>query len=775
MRFSYRPFAMMLVLMMSVTGMTLLPCQAQVSASEDDSGLKEQTPFVIEGNGDMAGKAWANGWPGDGTPARPYLIDGLIFHSEANASAVDIRNTTLSFRISNCAMIALGQDGASLIYRGAGVSLTNVANGSLSHLTVNGFVFGMDVRSSRDIRIDNCSVFNSNAVEIYILYSHRLTIENNTVRGANGSGIQLESSGRAIIQCNNASFNDYCGINLGGNSNDCLIRWNLASRNGYYGSTSVGSALHLSGSGHHIYGNVLVGAGGPSPPAGTGGANGSQWNSSNGYGNYYGANYDPKVGSYTSFLGEPLCSQTDYNKDGISDKEYIIRNFGSYSDRSSVDKHPLISPSSPPRDLRASISDGIVTLSWEAPLFTTFPTDDYIVIRNDGQSTEEVRVAGRQYMENTAGLDDWSSISYTVSWVGKYVTSGPSAPVSVQHPDRPSLTIVSNLDTSQVTLFNLTQLVYSSLDPRSVTVEWRGYDSDSDSMSYIIRLDDGKWLDNGNLQQLTLTNLSEGTHTVTIRATDNNGNQVEVSKTFEVYRYIEMSLACRPYADGSTTRLRLDGRAWDAATGIGMADLPISVAYSIDRGTSWAFGAVTSGTDGQFEFAIGLETEVIHGLMFTAEIRDLNNEVHYFIEEGSYAAVIPQGQNHLFMVYSERTISDLSFSSRMMKFNVSAGSDESGFTTILVPKDASGESDDISVIMDGARYDYEVSEDGDYWVLSINHNASYHEVTIEIGSSGLELVSPGDLPLFAAGAIGIAIIAGITVLVWRSRRGGGHP
>lgn len=775
MRFSRRPFALTLVLMMLTIGTAWLPCQAEASVGAENNGLKEQTPFIIEGNVDMVGKAMANGWPGDGTSARPYLINDLIFRCDANVSPIDIRNTTLCFQISNCVMIATGQEAVSIIYRSAGVSLTNVANGSLSHVTITGFSLGVDVQSSRNIRIENCSVSDSLAVEIYALYSHRLVIENNTVCGANGSGIQVVSSERATIQCNNASFNDYCGINLGSNNYEFLVRWNLASRNGHYGSTSVGSALHLGGNDIHAYGNVLVSAGGRSPPAGTDNVNGIYWNSSDGYGNYYGSNYDPAVGKYASFLGEPLCSQTDNDKNGISDKAYSIRYFGGYSGGSSVDAYPLISPSSPPRDLRAAVAGDIVTLSWEPPLFTTFPSDDYVVVRDDGRSKEMMNVTGRQLTDSIVGLDDWSSISYYVVWSSRHITSVPSASVSVQHPDKPSLTIVSNLDTSEVTLYNLTALVYSSLDPRSVTVEWRGYDSNSDSMSYIIRLDDGEWLDNDNYQGRTFTNLSEGAHTITIRATDSDGNEVEASRTFEVYKYVEMSLACRPYKGDDLTQLRLDGRAWDAVTGIGMADLPIGVAYSVDRGTSWAFGSATTGPDGRFEFAIGLETEVIHGLMFTAEIRDLNNEVHYFIEEGSYAAVIPQGQNHLFMAYSERTISDLSFSSRLMKFNVSAGSGELGLTTILIPKAASVKSADITVTLDGARYDREVSEDGDYWVLSIDHNASSHKVTVEIKSSGLDLIPPGDLPLFAAGAVGITIMAGITVLAWRSKRSGGRP
>lgn len=773
MKLTHHAFVLIVSLMMLTTGIISLPFQAQAVAGAGEDDLKEQAPFVIEGNGDLEGKASANGWPGDGTPARPYLIEGLSIQCDANATSISIRNTTLSFRVSNCVITATGQVNDGTIYRGVGVSLTNVANGTLSGLSINGFERGIDVDSSRDLRIENCSVSAPRDYGINAQHSQRMVIENNTLRGGIGPGIRIGHSERSMIQYNNASFTGYCGIDLREDNHDFTIRWNMVSSNEYGGTNQLSNGLNLGGTGHLIYGNVLVGASSFSPPAGTEQASGNTWVGPDGYGNYYGINYDSSTLTHSSFLGEPIYPLVDYGHDGLSDASYHVRNYGGESDESNVDTRPLFSPTVPPRDLKATVSAGIVTLTWASPRFTTSPAGHYVVTRQSNESTVEMIATERTVTDSINDLEDWDSISYTVRWVGKFLSSGPSNSVSVQNPDRPILEIISSLDGSMVTLFNLTRMYYTSMDPRSVTVAWAGYDSDSESMSYSVRLDDGAWLDNGNSQTWTFTNLTEGTHTVTVRATDNDGNQVETSKTFEVYRYIEMSLDCRPYVDGNETRLRLYGRAWDAATGVGMTGLGIAVAYSVDRGASWAFGNVTSGPDGRFDYLIDLETKVIHGLMLTTQIIDRNGQLHYFIEESSYAAVIPDGHDHVLVAYSERTISDFSFSSRMIRFDVSSGGDGQDATAVLVPKAVCKNSGDISVTLDGVRLDSSVSEDGDYWLLIVPHNESAHEMVVQFGSSGLGLVSPGDLPL-VAGLLGTAALAGVTFLVWRSRRGREH-
>lgn len=69
---------------------------------------------------------------------------------------------------------------------------------------------------------------------------------------------------------------------------------------------------------------------------------------------------------------------------------------------------------------------------------------------------------------------------------------------------------------------------------KDVTVEWSGESEPTDIVNYQIRVDDGPWIDVGKDTERTLKDLSDGEHTVEIRAEDEAGN-VEVQEiTFTV-------------------------------------------------------------------------------------------------------------------------------------------------------------------------------------------------------------------------------------------------
>jgi hypothetical protein len=303
-----------------------------------------------------------------------------------------------------------------------------------------------------------------------------------------------------------------------------------------------------------------------------------------------------------------------------------------------------------------------------------------------------------------------------------------------------------------------------------VLVEWVGYDSDSAAMTYQVRLDDGGWLDNGQVTNRTFTNLAEGTHTVTVRATDNELNQVEDSKEFTTYRFVQLSLSCSPYRASGNDYLKVTGTVSDAATGEGLGGLTIGFAYTIQMGGSWATTSAISGSNGGYEFSIRLEQGAIMGLTLTASFTDLNDEYHYTFANATYAAMTLQGRDGVFLTRSTSTLSDFTYTSKVMRFNVSGDSGTEGTTSILVPKSAINGVSGIAITMDGAPVDFTTESSGDYWVLTFIYTHSKHQVEVNMPSPNVLGAIPSDiLPILILVVIG-TVAAVIVFVVVRRRR-----
>ena len=59
--------------------------------------------IAIDGNANFSATALLKGWPGDGSPENPFIINGLeIDLNGAYGSCIAISNTQVSFIIRNC-------------------------------------------------------------------------------------------------------------------------------------------------------------------------------------------------------------------------------------------------------------------------------------------------------------------------------------------------------------------------------------------------------------------------------------------------------------------------------------------------------------------------------------------------------------------------------------------------------------------------------------------------------------------------------------------------
>ena len=90
----------------------------------------------------------------------------------------------------------------------------------------------------------------------------------------------------------------------------------------------------------------------------------------------------------------------------------------------------------------------------------------------------------------------------------------------MEEANPPTVSIISPSNGAEVTTCN-------------VTVEWNGSD-DTGIDHFEVRLDGGSWINVGTNTSYTFTDLSEGSHTVEVRAFDEAGNTATATVTFTV-------------------------------------------------------------------------------------------------------------------------------------------------------------------------------------------------------------------------------------------------
>jgi parallel beta-helix repeat protein len=99
--------------------------------------------ITINGDANFSDTALLEGWPGDGSPENPFIIDGLdIDLGGAVGDCISISNTQVSFTISNCTLTDADA------YLGAGIYLENVTNGELVNNTCSSNRVGIYLRDS---------------------------------------------------------------------------------------------------------------------------------------------------------------------------------------------------------------------------------------------------------------------------------------------------------------------------------------------------------------------------------------------------------------------------------------------------------------------------------------------------------------------------------------------------------------------------------------------------------------------------------------------------
>ncbi|MHA2302902.1 MAG: NosD domain-containing protein [Candidatus Thorarchaeota archaeon] len=211
--------------------------------------------IAIDGDAEFSDTALLEGWPGDGSPENPFIIDGLdIDLGGGEGHCIMISNTRVSFTISNCNLT-----GAEF-----GIFLDNVTNGELVNNTCNSNNVGISLEGSHSNTVaNNTCLWNWEG--IYLIDSESNTVANNTCNN-NVFGIRFDESDFNIIMNNACNSNNRSGIYLH-TSNSNTVAKNTC--NGKYGiginygiglsdsefNTVVNNTCHYNVNGISIWGS----------------------------------------------------------------------------------------------------------------------------------------------------------------------------------------------------------------------------------------------------------------------------------------------------------------------------------------------------------------------------------------------------------------------------------------------------------------------------------------------------------------------------------------
>ena len=163
-----------------------------------------QIPELSEYTNHSPIEIWSNqdfedqGWPGNGTAANPYVIEGL--NITTNETGILIFDTTVYYRIENCLISSFGSRDRT------GIRTQNAPYGSISNCTIDTHKEGIIVgRDSDFCNVTNTICFNNLFLGIQINGDY-CKVWNNTCFG-NGGGIRVGGAQHCIVYDNNLTLN----------------------------------------------------------------------------------------------------------------------------------------------------------------------------------------------------------------------------------------------------------------------------------------------------------------------------------------------------------------------------------------------------------------------------------------------------------------------------------------------------------------------------------------------------------------------------------------
>jgi parallel beta-helix repeat protein len=141
------------------------------------------------------------GFPGDGTPGNPYLIENYVIDGTATEDCIYVTAATVHFIIRNCTF--RGDPGSGK----AGVHLHLVGTAQIQNNTAFDCGAGITLNYSDNNTLSG-NYFYNNSNGIYLSFSENNTIEDNTCFSNENAGLHLHRGGSNRILSNNLTMNE---------------------------------------------------------------------------------------------------------------------------------------------------------------------------------------------------------------------------------------------------------------------------------------------------------------------------------------------------------------------------------------------------------------------------------------------------------------------------------------------------------------------------------------------------------------------------------------
>lgn len=179
-------------------------------------------PLKIEGDRDLIRQAKKEGWPGNGSENRPYIIDGYHIENIEHNYSVYFSNITLHFEFRNNFVNGINND-KEREGRDIGIFFLDVKNGKFVNNTIANHSMGINFTFSANNTLLNNNIKSNTGLGGFYLYRSKFNIiRYNTISNNKEWGVYIEDSRENLIYQNNFVENKNQAYDNGDNHwNDC--------------------------------------------------------------------------------------------------------------------------------------------------------------------------------------------------------------------------------------------------------------------------------------------------------------------------------------------------------------------------------------------------------------------------------------------------------------------------------------------------------------------------------------------------------------------------
>lgn len=384
------------------------------------------------------------------------------------------------------------------------------------------------------LRVEN-NTCGLNAQGVAASLASGIIVRNNTIV-ANPTGISLTDGTSARVDHNNVTASTGNGIYLT-RETGALVHDNLLTSNSGFGARATDCASC------RFWQNILKANHGSGATYVPGKAQASDDSATDDW------NTTSSVGNQWSDL-----TSTDANHDGIIDSAYALAGGGSF------DNFPLASSVGPVVALNGTSHSGYILVKWSVPNYTAVsPITSYLWVRSAGGVVTSGQLPGNATEYNDTSIAAWTTYTYFLTARNAY---GSSLTKNVS---------VGAVDTTPPAVSILAPLNGTKLNVTSLTARWTAVDAVSGLSRINLSLDGAPWIAVGTNLSYPLQNLTQGWHTLAVRAWDRAGNSMTNTTRFYVDPYAPTLRIDSP-AQGALFNVTSVTVAWTAAdNGSGVA------------------------------------------------------------------------------------------------------------------------------------------------------------------------------------------------------------